>query len=240
MKFTMFQYELGPKKLSVTEMAFWGGLVFQLLLLLAPISAEKYLNIKTNGDSILFLYFIGLIPLVFSYIYQYYEYENINTQKRGHIEFDETGITLDYNLQIPYLSISHFRIDWERYYGQKINKRPFGGPYPKYSLGVKNKLRFRSNDQEYEFHFKLEDETHLHQFQRFLLELVTTDKLYHLPPKNQIGLISDKFKHLSQFKYFVIKLIEENRIDCTTGLLLHGYKTDKEAELLRKKHCQGK
>jgi len=75
------------------------------------------------------------------------------------------------------------------------------------------------------------------ELEKTIFKLVLSEKLDKIDLKKQIKLISKQNKDTGKFKNYIIKQLLENRINCTEGLLLYGYKTDAEATELRKKYC---
>lgn len=187
-------------------------------------------------DVALPFFLIALIPFISSYVYQYYDFERIESKKNGLIEFKENEIILDYSLSIKYDEITNIEIGIVAYYGERINM-VYRNPHEQKSLGIRNHIKLQTKSNEYGFHFKLENKIHLKELENTLFELVKSEKLKLVEPKKTIKLVPKRFNMTDEYKGFIIKQIVEKRINCTEGLLLHGYKTDKEAAELRKKYC---
>ena len=71
-------------------------------------------------DVALPFFLIALIPFISSYVYQYYDFERIESKKNGLIEFKENEIILDYSLSIKYDEITNIEIGIVAYYGERI------------------------------------------------------------------------------------------------------------------------
>ena len=70
-------------------------------------------------------------------------------------------------------------------------------------------------------------------------------RLKYLSRKGQLNELFDEFKlvpnemkKFNEYKVFIIKQIVDKKLNCKEGLLLHGYKSDKEALELRNKYCK--
>ncbi|WP_089886576.1 hypothetical protein [Kriegella aquimaris] len=236
MKFTAYKYQIIKDKPSITKQLFWTG-----LLMFGLVFGLLYLNNKMpvfeNIQNLTLSFFlIACIPFISSYIYQYYDYERIDNIKDGHIEFNEDEIIIDYSRNYKYHELTDLQIGIIAYYGQRINLI-YSNPNETKSLGIRNQLGISNKFEVLSFNFKLESETHLKELENTLFELVISGKLENIDSKKSIKLVSDRFKQNESYKNYVIKQILDKKIGCTEGLLLHGYKSDKEAKELRKKYC---
>jgi len=182
------------------------------------------------------IFILAFIPIGFAYIFQFFDYENIEISNKGNLDIHEKCFKIDYKKEILYSDIEDLSIIIDAYYDERINI-VYKTPTEQKSLGLKNKIRIKTNYNSTELYFKLENKYHKNRLEEVLFEIITNEKLENLDPKKSIKLIPEKFKNSDKYKSYVIKQIVRKRIDCTEGLLLHGYKTDKEAKELREKYC---
>lgn len=236
MRFTAYKYKILGSRLSVTNQLFWSGiLIFGFVFIL--IILNKELPLFENIQDLLWPFFlVALILLISSILYQFYDFERIESQKDGHIEFNDDGVIIDYSKNFNYSELIEIQLGIVAYYGEKINLT-YRHPIERKSLGIKNYILLVTNSDTYKFNFKLENELHTKELENTIFKLVKSEKLINIDPKKLIKLVPYRFKKTNEYKSFVLKQIVEKRINCTEGLLLHGYSTDKEAAELRKKYC---
>ncbi|MGS0523966.1 hypothetical protein ACU8V7_00975 [Zobellia nedashkovskayae] len=176
----------------------------------------------------------SLILFISLYFYQFFDFERIENKKIGHIEFNDVEIILDYSHKIQYIDLLDFQISVVDYYGKKINLT-HRNPVEKRALGIRNHLNLVTKSNIFKFNIKLENELHQYQLEKLLFDLVTEEKFIKVDIATQVKLIPTRFNKTDIYKNFIIKQIVKRRINCTEGLLLHGYTSDKEAADLRKK-----
>ena len=87
------------------------------------------------------------------------------------------------------------------------------------------------------FNFKLESKSHQNVLERNIYQIVINDKLRNIDGKKSIKLIPKQYKGFEEYREYVGKQLREKKVNCTEGLLLMGYKNDKEAKELREKYC---
>lgn len=182
---------------------------------------------------------IGLIGMAFytiSFIYQFFDYEKIETHDRGSITLLEEGILIDHKVLVKYETIEHINLHIDAYYEERINKA-MRTPIEQKSLGLKNTISFKTETGKLTRYFKLENKLRKELLEQTLLNLVTTNKFERLDAKRAIKLIPERFRTHRTYKKFVIEQIKAKRIGCTEGLLLHGYSSDAEAKALRSQYC---
>ncbi|MHA7943893.1 hypothetical protein ACJOV8_012530 [Formosa sp. 3Alg 14/1] len=187
--------------------------------------------------TLIFLFFIvGFIPIGFSYVFQFFDYENIDVSNKEYLNIGDESITLNYKKEILLSDIEELNIVINAYYNQRINLS-YRTPTEHKSLGVNNEIQIKTKYDAIKFYFKLEDEGHKNKLEDVLYSIITNGKLENLDSKKAIKLIPDRFRNSEKYKSYVISQIVSKRINCTEGLLLHGYKTYEEAKDLREKYC---
>tara|TARA_R110000868_G_scaffold82081_1_gene231934 strand:+ start:444 stop:1034 length:591 start_codon:yes stop_codon:yes gene_type:complete len=183
------------------------------------------------------IFLIGSLLMLIAYVYQFYDFENIEHQKKGRIEINDNEIIIDYKQRIEYAELIDLKFEMDSYHGKRIN-RYYRHPVEKKSLGINNSIRLKTKVKSYDFNFKLEDKIHFKELQRTVFEVVKSEKLTKIDLKRQIELIPNEMKKFNEYKIFIIKQIVDKKLNCKEGLLLHGYKSDKEALELRNKYCK--
>lgn len=236
LKFTAFKYQILKDKHSITKQLFWTGLLIFGFVLILVFLNQKMPLVDNIQDLIMPFFLFGLIPFLGSYVYQYFDYERIESKKDGIIDFNEDEIIIDYSIHIKYHEITDLHFGVIAYHGERINMI-YRNPNETKSLGIRNYIGFSTKFNAFKYNFKLESELHLKELENTIFELVKSEKLTNIEVKKLIILIPKRFKTTDGFKNFVTKQIVEKRIGCTEGLLLHGYSSDKEAAELRKKYC---
>ncbi len=236
MKFATYTHNIVNEGFSKTDKIHFGGI---LLLLIATTlyfldNSVPPKNVLINFTAVLF--FIGIIPIFFAYIYQFYDFENIKISDKVYLEIYEDEIIINRNSKILLKDITEFEILIDAYYNEKIYVG-HNVPTERRSLGVSNKIMFVVNKKKFDLSFKLNNEAHKNNLENALFNIITNEKLKNLNARKCIKLIPEKFKKSKVYKDYELKQIVQNRISCTEGLLFHGYSSDKEAKLLREKFC---
>ncbi|MEZ4970407.1 MAG: hypothetical protein R2814_12275 [Flavobacteriaceae bacterium] len=191
-----------------------------------------------NIESIIYYQFIiGFIFYCAAFVYQYFDYERLEHEKTGHLELNEEGIIINHGETIKYEQLSNINIDAGTYHGQKTPAMSPQSPSPTHRTGLENRISISSNIIEHDLHFGLESEYHLDSLYLTLFKLIVSDKFKKIDPKKILNLIPAQFRSSPEYKTYIVKLIQEKRLNCSDGLLFHGYKSDKEAKELRKKYC---
>ncbi|KFF04772.1 hypothetical protein [Flavobacterium reichenbachii] len=159
------------------------------------------------------------------------EFENLNGYFEGRITFNDEFITID-NSDYKYSDIEDLIVYGNSFSGEKTSNHKSG---PMYGNGTKNLISFTSEGIKIEKHFQLNSEKHLDQLQEVLLHIITNEKIPY--KRKYLNFINEEYRRFIIFEFFIGKLIKEKRIECTEGLLLIGYDSDKEARELRAKYC---
>lgn len=239
MKFTAYTYELGKPKLSISVLFTYIAIGLWILIFLTMFLEGKFSILVFQNDIFFLPMIIGLVCYLIAFVYQFFEYEQIENYKNGLFEINDNGIVLKYTNQIPFDKISDLKINAGTYYGMKLTNQKMNpqNPSPFYSSGLKNKIKISTDESEYELNIGFESEFHLKSLYSTIFELIISDKLKKIHLKNAINLISVEYRETREYKEYIAKLLTEKRLNCTDGLLLYGYKSDKEAQELRKKYC---
>ena len=215
---------------------FWTGAVIIGLAILVYLIDSQITpkNVLTKVQYTLFI--IGFLPLGLSYFYQYFDFENIEITDKGYFEFNSDELIIDNNQKINYKDINELKINIVAHYNERINVI-YNTPTETRSLGLSNEIQISTSSKNIKFNFKLENESHVKRLEKFMFELVISEKLSNLSAKTTIKLIPERYRKSTGYKNYVINQLIAKRINCTEGLLLHGYKSDKEAKVLREKYC---
>tara|TARA_R110000868_G_scaffold118133_2_gene313502 strand:+ start:375 stop:1088 length:714 start_codon:yes stop_codon:yes gene_type:complete len=236
LKFTAYKHQVLKNRPSITKQLFWSGILifgFAFILIFLNIEMPLFENIQ---DLVFPFLLVSLFLIICAYVYQFYDFERIESKKDGHIAFNEDGLIIDYSKNFKYAELAEIQFGIDAYYGEKINLT-YRNPIERKSIGIKNYILLVTNSDTYKFNIKLENEVHFKELENTIFKLVQTEKLSNIDPKKLIKLVPNRFKQTNEYKNFVLRQIVEKKIGCTEGLLLHGYKTDKEAAELRKKYC---
>ena len=148
----------------------------------------------------------------------------------GSLKINLDSISIDDN-EYPFSNIENFKISVSNHKGQRTNNSRSG---PFYYQGVKNSISFTHQSEEIELSFLLNSEVHLKDLYRILALIISNEIIPY--KRNHLNLIPEGHRD-SNFKNFVLKLIVEKKLECTEGLLIHGYSSDEEAKQLRAKYC---
>ena len=196
--------------------------------LLAPLLV--YLNL-----SIAYLSFL-VFPFILSFLMSFTEYEKLNGEIIGELILQNDFLEIN-GQKYSFKAIRDFKIETENFNGKRNRINPvLNFPQPFYSKGKGNYFRLQTNDnKQFSEEFIIENEMEILEINDLYARLIFSEvlkvdlnKLYNLP---------DKLQKNSQFKPFIEKLLFEKRIDCSYGISLLGYKSDKEARFLREKYC---
>lgn len=207
------------------------ALGFLIYIIDTVITPKNQLN-----EIISWIFIVASGPLLFSYCYQFFDFENIVTQNKAYLEIDEIGFSINQQRKVMHGDIRELVIKIDAYYTERINVI-YRTPEEQKSLGVKNFISIRTEKEDFSFYFKLNNGSHKERLEEILFTLIIQNKLLNLDSKKSIKLIPSRFKDSEDYKRYVLEQIIKKKINCTEGLLLHGYKTDKEAKYLREKYC---
>jgi len=198
----------------------------------------SYIYIKLSNDYFpnklnLFLFigllFLSIIGTLIAFLIQFWEYENLNGYFKGEIKIDIKNIFI--NEQCFKLSeIRNLKLTVFNYKGERTNRRGAS-----FYQGTSNFISFTYNSKELSINFLLTSKDHIDDLYHILVSIITEEKINY--SRNLINLIPDKYRKSQEFKSFILKLIIEKRVECTEGLLIHGYSSDEEAKQLRAKYC---
>jgi hypothetical protein len=236
MTFKAYIHKIIKKEISNTETIFLSGLFLLITSLIFTFIYKKVFNID-SGSSILFsIMFLGLLLIIFTYFYQFYDFEKIKNEKNGFLELDANELIINYNEKIRYEEITDFELLIDAYYNEKINMI-YRNPTEKRSLGISNSLTITYKSKTRTFNFKLESKSHQNVLERNIYKLLIHDKLRNIDGKKSIKLIPEQYKGFEEYREYVGKQLKEKKINCTEGLLLMGYKSYDEAQELKKKYC---
>lgn len=224
-------------KIFKKSKSFWGKITFSQYLFLLSVTAFCLLTplLAYLKLSIAYLAFL-LFPLILSFLMSITEYEKLNGEVIGKLILFRDFLKIN-GEQYSYNSIKSFDIVAENFNGKRNRINPIlQFPQPFYLRGKGNHFRLLTNNhKEFSEEFLIENEIQIVEIYELYAHLVFSEvlkvdlnKLYNLP---------DKLKKNSQFNPFIEKLLFEKRIDCGYGLALLGYKSDSEAQLMRKKFC---
>jgi len=181
-----------------------------------------------------YAYYLLIIPAITYFIagaIRLNEYENLNGSFMGSISFKENFIIID-SVEYQYNKIENLILYGNSYSGQR-NENTRSGPM--YSNGVHNLISFNYNGNKIARNFKLDSERHIDELQSTILDIITNEKIPY--QRKYLNLINEEYRAFMKFESFIAKLIKEKRIECTEGLLLIGYNSDKEAKEMRAKYC---
>lgn len=237
LKFTAYTFRLGKSKISITQFLLFLALMFVALGFFLGLLNKKMPLFENIDNITYFPFIIGFIFYVFAFVYQYFDYERFDYEKIGHLEINENGIVVNHQDIIKYENLTDFSMNAGTYKGQKIPALFPQSPSPTHRMGLENKLTISSNTYKYDINFGLESEYHLESLYSTLFKLIISDKFKNISTKKMVNLIPPTFRNSSEYKSYIVKRIQDKRLNCTDGLLLYGYKSDKEAAELRKKYC---
>lgn len=177
------------------------------------------------------IFILGFIGIFIGGFLRIFEYENLNGSFSGHFQFDQEKIKInDYTYEFS--QISGLKITILNYKGQRTTNTKTG---PSFYQGISNSISFKFKNQDIKLQFLLVSKDHIDDFYQVLISIIAHEKIKYT--RNLINLIPGKYRYSQEFKSFILKLIIEKRLECTEGLLIHGYSSDEEAKQLRLKYC---
>lgn len=236
MTFKAYTHKIIKKETSNTETIFLSGLFLLITSLIFTLIYKQVFHIN-SGSSILFsIMFLGFLAIIFTYFYQFYDFEKIKNKKNGFLELDTNELVINYNEKIKYEELTDFELLIDAYYNEKINMI-YRNPTEKRSLGISNSLTITHKSKTRTFNFKLENKSHQTVLERNIYHIVIGDKLRNIDGKKSIKLIPKQYKKYEKYREYVGKQLKAKKVNCTEGLLLIGYKSYDEAQELKKKYC---
>ena len=192
---------------------------------------QKHFQIESI-ESVLKPLAIIVFPIVIiGNIIRFWEYENLNGSLKGNLKIDLNSISIDNN-EYLFAIIENFKISVSNYKGQRTNNSKSG---PSFYQGISNEISFTYNSESITVNFLIASKNQIDNLYHILVSVIADEKIDY--SRNLINLIPDKYRKSQQFKNFILKLILEKRLECTEGLLIHGYSSDEEAKQLRAKYC---
>jgi len=190
---------------------------------------NAYFSNEFNLILISGLLFLGVVGIVLAGILHFWEYEKLNGYFKGEIKIDTETITINHE-SYPLSEISSLTVDIFNYKGERTHARGAS-----FYQGISNHISFTHNSKELSVNFLLISKNHIDNLYQVLVSIITQENLQY--SRDLINLIPDKYRKSQEFKNFILKLIVEKRLECTEGLLIHGYSSDEEAKQLRAKYC---
>ncbi|WP_296143681.1 hypothetical protein [uncultured Flavobacterium sp.] len=175
------------------------------------------------------LLFLSIIGIFTAFIIHFWEYENLNGYFKGEIRIDLEHIFI--NQQNFKLSeISNLKLVVLNYKGERTNRRGAS-----FYQGISNEISFTYHSESITVNFLIASKNQIDDLYHIFVSIIAKEKINY--SRNLINLIPDKYRKTQEFKNFILKLIIEKRLECTEGLLIHGYSSDEEAKQLRTKYC---
>ena len=165
-------------------------------------------------------------------IVNFFEYKPLNGKLDGFLKINEDHFEI-YEAVYAFTGISHFEFKICDYYGESQGNSSYGGPY---SQGVGNWISFTESEMSHKYYFQFYSDSHIDAFFEAFIKLLHNDQLAF--DSKYLFNIPSGFGGCEFYREYIGKLIAENKIDCTKGLLLMEYNTDAEAAQLRAKYCQ--
>lgn len=176
------------------------------------------------------LFISSIIGMFTAFIIHFWEYENLNGYFKGEIKIDIDHLFINQNL-FKLSEISNLKLVIFNYKGERTNRRG-----PSFYQGISNSISFTHNSESISVNFLLKSKDQIEDLYQILVSIIAQEKINY--SRNLINLIPEKYRNSQEFKNFILKLIVEKRLECTEGLLIHGYSSDEEAKQLRAKYCQ--
>jgi len=192
---------------------------------------QKHFQIESIESILKPLTIIVFLIVIIGNIIRFWEYENLNGSFKGRLKIDLDSISIDNNEYI-FSDIENLKMTVSNYKGQRTNNTKSG---PSFYQGTSNFISFTHNSKELSINFLLTSKDHIDDLYHILVSIITEEKINY--SRNLINLIPDRYRKSQEFKSFILKLIIEKRVECTEGLLIHGYSSDEEAKQLRAKYC---
>lgn len=218
------------RNLTFSEKLSYWSLGVSLFIGLFCLALEKTLLIKTN-DFLVVLLLLGFLGHFLSFIIRIGEHENVNGYFDGNIIFKDEYLEIK-NQHYLYNKISNLKFSISDYYGKPTNNYRYG---PMYKNGISNYISFTIDGEDKFFNFELNSEFLIDKLYYHLIDIICLEKTNY--QRSYLDLIPNDFRGYSVFKSFIIKLIQEKKLECREGLLIHGYDSDQEAKELREKYC---
>lgn len=162
---------------------------------------------------------------------RFWEYENLNGSFKGRLKIDLNSISIDNN-EYFFSDIENLKMTVSNYKGQRTNNTKAG---PSFYQGISNEISFTYNSESITVNFLIVSKNQIEDLYHIFVSIIAKEKINY--SRNLINLIPDKYRKVQEFKNFILKLIIEKRLECTEGLLIHGYSSDEEAKQLRTKYC---
>jgi len=236
MTFKAYIHQIIKVESSYTDIISYIGF---FLLVVGLVFYWIYKNVfhVVDGYAVLFfISFIGLLAIFAAHIYQYYDFEKIKNFQNGVLELGKEELIINYDEKIRYEDLTDFELSIDAYFDESIN-RSSRGPIEKRSLGIRNTLSVTHQSNTRKFNFKIENSSHLKVLERNLYQLVVSGKLKNIDAKKSIKLVPECYKTYEEYRAYIGKQLKANKISCTEGLLLIGYKNYEEAQELKRKYC---
>lgn len=224
-------HPIEPKGRNLTfseKLSSW-GLWISISIALLCMAFDKMFSVKTSY--LMWIAVVGFMAHVISMFVRIGEHENVNGYFNGNIIFKDNYMEI-HNQHYLYDKISNLKFSIGDYFGKPTHNYRYG---PMYKNGISNYISFTINGDDKFFNFELNSEFLMDKLYYHLIDVICLEKTNY--QRSYLDLIANDFRDYSVFKSFIIKLIEEKRIDCREGLLIHGSDSDKEAKELRAKYC---
>ncbi len=206
--------------------AAFGIMIFSVIFLKF---SSDYFPYEFNLFLFMGLLFLSIIGIFTAFIIHFWEYENLNGYFKGEIRIDLEHIFI--NQQNFKLSeISNLKLVVLNYKGERTNRRGAS-----FYQGISNEISFTYHSESITVNFLIASKNQIDDLYHIFVSIIAKEKINY--SRNLINLIPDKYRKTQEFKNFILKLIIEKRLECTEGLLIHGYSSDEEAKQLRTKYC---
>lgn len=204
----------------------FGTMIFSIIFL--KFSNDYFLN-DLNLFLFIGLLFSSIIGFFTAFLIQFWEYENLNGYFKGEINIDTENIIVNQQVY-RWSEISNLKIVIFNYKGERTHRRGAS-----FYQGISNHISFTYDSQEFSVSFLLISKDQIDDLYHIFVSVIVQEKISY--SRNLINLIPDKYRKSQEFKSFILKLIIEKRLECTEGLLIHGYSSDEEVKQLRAKYC---
>ena len=201
-------------------------LCFIILFIFHKFSSPELINFLSTS-----IISLGFIAIFLGGFLRMFEYENLNGTFDGHFQLDSENIKMN-NRIFELSTISALKIEILNYKGQRTNNTKSG---PSFYQGISNRISFESENEPIKIQFLLLSQEHIDDFYEIIVSIIAKEKINYT--RNLINLIPEKHRKSQEFRNFILKLIMEKKLECTEGLLIHGYSSDEEARQLRAKYC---
>ena len=202
------------------------------LLLILYLMTKIFDNIS---DSLIFsvISTISIIILFFGFLSRYLEHEKYNESPIGMLKLNTDGFVINDNCFL-YNEISNLHFDIWDYFGRFQDVFGYGACL---SIGLRNKISFKTDSSTYEFYFQLDSEKQIDDLQNYIFEIIMDEKIVFngiQTPK----MLSIEQKKSERYKAHIKKLMKENKIECELGIKLLGLDSYKPGiEILKRKYC---